>query len=72
VRQPLWPSSRIVYGEVSSAFPLLKQRRGSNYSILMFLDLIQAHAAYLNGAGPFFDFTCDEFLQIRAAVPQAL
>src|SRR5262249_4340299 len=38
--------------------------RGATYSLLMIIGSIQAHAAYLDGAGPFLDFTCDEFLQI--------
>ena len=48
-------------GELEDAQPRLG---GSNYSILMFVGSIQAHSAYLDGAGPFFDFTCNEFLQI--------
>jgi hypothetical protein len=45
--------------------PSLNGRQGTaTYSILMFIGSIQAHAAYLDGAGPFLDFTRDEFLQI--------
>jgi hypothetical protein len=49
---------------ISRASTVPKQRRSSNYSILMFVDLIQAHAAYLDGACPFFYFTYNESLQI--------